>query len=133
MKENVMLVEIMKQLQKKYNCINEIYNLTKEVAEALSRDDRVSVQLVLGMRQDEMNKADGCDKAIELLIQSMEMEEQYQIRESLKKNNNIIFEGLEYKKIMEINNNIRTVVGRCVNLDKVMSKRMAGQDSFYMD
>ena len=131
MEENEMLHEIMKQMQKKYTCVSEIYRLTKEVGASLSRDDRVSVQMILAMRQEEMNEADECDKSIELLIESIPIEEQYNIRELLEHKDISETDSVEYKKVIEMKRNIKAILERCIHLDKVMSTRIAGKDSFY--
>ena len=49
--EDSILLEILKEMQKKYQCMTEIERITREVGEFLSRNDRTSVQLLLGMRQ----------------------------------------------------------------------------------
>ena len=63
MEENYgeLLTEIAKILQKKYTHMSEISRLTNEIAEELSRDDRVSVQMTLGMRGEELEKVKECD------------------------------------------------------------------------
>ncbi|MDD3141203.1 MAG: hypothetical protein PHX08_19845 [Lachnospiraceae bacterium] len=131
MEKNEMLCEIMKQIQKKYSCVSEIHRLTEEVGTSLSRDDRVSVQMILAMRQDEMNASDECDKSIELLIESLQIEEQCKVRELLKLDDINEADSIEGKKIIEIKRNIRMILERCVQLDKAMSTRVAGKDSFY--
>ena len=64
MEENYgeLLMEIAKILQKKYTHMSEISRLTEEMAEELSRDDRVSVQMTLGMRGEENEKVRECDR-----------------------------------------------------------------------
>ncbi|MEF9941582.1 MAG: hypothetical protein RSA90_04515 [Lachnospiraceae bacterium] len=117
MEEDEMLLEILKQLQKKYNCVNEIHNTTKEIGDALSRDDRISVQMLLGMRQEEMDKADECNHAVRMLESSLPVAEAHYYR--------------EHEKVKEMKNKIQSVLDRCVALDKIMSKRVGGKDSFY--
>ena len=42
-----LLMEVLSQSRKKYGCVSEIGRMTKELAEALSRNDKVSAQLLL--------------------------------------------------------------------------------------
>ncbi len=42
--ENSMLVEILKEMQKKYMSIAEIEHITREMGDALSRNDRESAK-----------------------------------------------------------------------------------------
>lgn len=59
-----LLLEILKQYRKQYNHVNEICRITRDLETALQRNDTVSVQLLLGMRGEEMAEADGCRKNI---------------------------------------------------------------------
>ena len=47
--------ELLKQAQGRYQTINEVLRVTKEIADALSRDDRVAAQMLLGMRQESLD------------------------------------------------------------------------------
>ena len=47
-----LLTEVVRQLQKNYVRFVEIERITKELGDALSGDDRGSVQLLFGMRQE---------------------------------------------------------------------------------
>ena len=52
MDEQGIYVEIMKKLQRKYGSLNEIQKTTQEMQEALSRNDRVSMEMLISMRQE---------------------------------------------------------------------------------
>ena len=62
--------EILTTLQKKYNYMTEVCRLTGEIEEALKRDDRISTQMLLAMRQEELDGIKKCDKDLHLLIES---------------------------------------------------------------
>ena len=51
-------MEVMKLLQQNYKHMLEINQLTKELADTLSRGDRESAGIFLKMRDGEMEKAD---------------------------------------------------------------------------
>ncbi|MGO5053679.1 hypothetical protein ACTQ6A_14425 [Lachnospiraceae bacterium LCP25S3_G4] len=131
MLEQGLLLEILKQLQKKHQGINEFYNLSKNLGDALSRDDRVSAQLIIQMRQEEIIKVEEYQKNIALLINSMPEQERYKV-EDLMEQLQTQEEDFACQKIVEISKNIKSVIERCIALDKGMSKRMAGVDSFYI-
>lgn len=126
-----MLLEIVKQLQKKYHHITEISRLTKEMADSISRNDRVSAQMLLAMRQEEMNQADKCDKNIDCLLESLSDAQADQIRELMSGINNMDNQGFELQKICEISNHIKQSLEKTIVIDKGMSSRLAGKDSFY--
>ena len=48
------VTKVMVLLQRRYNDIREIHKLTKELAEALARNDDVSTSMILQMRAEEM-------------------------------------------------------------------------------
>ena len=53
MAEQELWTELLKQMHRRYGAVNEVFRVTKEIADALSRDDRVAAQMLLGMRQEE--------------------------------------------------------------------------------
>ena len=55
--------EIMTTLQRKYNHMTEVCRLTAEIEGALQRDDRVSTQMLIEMRQVEIEGLQQSDKA----------------------------------------------------------------------
>lgn len=124
--------EIMKQYQKKLGAVNEIYRLTQEIDQLLAVDDRGSTQLVLEMRQEEMDKVERCSVDIAYLEESMAPDERNRLRQILTVTGGEIYaEKLEEKKIWEIDRQIKQVLQRVTELDKRLSLRIAGKDSFY--
>ena len=51
-----LIQEILTGMQRRYRGMSEIERLTKELADTLSSGDRESAQLLLNMRQSEMEK-----------------------------------------------------------------------------
>lgn len=124
-------VEIMKKLQKKYGSLNEILKTTQEMQEALSRNDRVSMEMLISMRQEEIEFAAGYDQDIRYLLSVLEPAEQEQVREWLNEGTATESDGFEAMKISEISNSIRKMLERTLQLDRMMSQRVAGKDSYY--
>lgn len=132
MEEESIMIEILKQYQKKYSIVNEIYRLTEEIGDLLSKNDRVSSQLVLGMRQDEMNESDRCSNSLVLLEDAMEQGEREHLHLLLEsKDGTGIAETWEEKKILEIQKNIQLVLQKSIEIDKKISLKIAGKDSYY--
>ena len=117
--------ELLKQAQGRYQTINEVLRVTKEIADALSRDDRVAAQMLLGMRQESLEK-------IYQLLRCASEEEQAGILSLLKGESQASPEdSFEKKKLGEIGENIRRTLEKTVELDRGISVRLAGKDSFY--
>ena len=129
-----LLTEIAKILQKKYAHMSEISRLTTEMAEELSRDDRVSVQMTLGMRGEELEKVRKCDHKLHLFLSSVPPELREWLAEVIAgKVSSSEKYGKEGMLIVRLAGNTRTVWERTMTIDRHMNKRLAGADSFYTD
>lgn len=135
MEENYkqLLMEIARILQKKYNCMTEICRLTEESAQALGRNDKVSVQMLLGMRGEEIEKVRECDKNINLFKESAPVEFSGWLEKALegKEPVNEVPYGKEGAIVLKIAGNVRSVWEKTMTVDKHMNTRLAGKDSFY--
>lgn len=132
MAEQELWTEILKQMHRRYGAVNEVFRLTKEIADALSRDDRVAAQMLLGMRQGEIEHLSESEEKIYILLQCVGQQERADILAFLKGEREASKEAsFEEKKIGEIGNNIRRNLEKIVELDRVVSVKLAGKDSFY--
>lgn len=130
--EDSMLIEILKEMQKKYQCISEIEHITRDMGDTLSRNDRTSVQILLGMRQEEMDKIEICNRNLHCLLAALPPEEEMQVRswikgeEPIENGDNSLIE-----KLVEKGKNIGLLLNRTIEIDRQISKHLAGKDSFY--
>lgn len=134
MEENYgeLLMEIAKILQKKYTHMSEINRLTNEMAEELSRDDRVSVQMTLGMRGEELEKVKECDHKLHLFIDSVPSDLKEWLTDVINGKAGSSQEyGKEGSLVARLAGNIRNVWEKTMMVDRHMNKRLAGADSFY--
>ncbi|MGC6172992.1 hypothetical protein [Lacrimispora sp. 38-1] len=129
--EESMLLEILKEMQKKYQCMAEIERITREIGEFLSRNDQTSVQMLLGMRQEEMDKADMFTKNINCLISVLPPEEAAKVDNLVKGQENWNPNEQISEKIMEKGKNIQHILKRTIEIDRHISTRIAGTHSFY--
>ncbi len=129
--EDSMLLEILKEMQKKYQCMAEIERITREVGDFLSRNDQTSVQLLLGMRQDEMDKVDVFNRNINCLISILSSEEALKVDDWVKGQENWNSESPISEKVIEKGKNIQQILKRTIETDKFISTRIAGTHSFY--
>ncbi|MFT4105998.1 MAG: hypothetical protein QM657_09565 [Lacrimispora sp.] len=129
--EDSILIEILKEVQKRYNCIVEIERITRDMGDSLSRNDRESVQLLLGMRQEEMDKADLCTRNMEYLVSALPPEEGFKVRGWMKGNANITPDTPAAAMLLEKGKNIHSALKRTIELDRYISIRLSGKDSYY--
>lgn len=129
--EDSMLMEILKEMQKKYRCIAEIEHITRDMGDSLSRNDKASVQLLLEMRQEEMDKTSVCDRNIHYLLEAMPAGESMLVSQWMKGKASGEVDGPLAEKLAEKGNNIKQALKRTIEIDRHISTRLAGKDSFY--
>lgn len=126
-----LLTEVVRQLQKNYVRFVEIERITKELGDALSGDDRGSVQLLFGMRQEEMDRASEGRERIITILGTLEEADQAELRAILNETDVQKAEDFESRKIIELNGQIKSVLNRTISIDKVISRKLAGEHSYY--
>lgn len=126
-----LLTEVLRQLQKNYVRFVEIEKLTKELGDALSLDDRESIQLLFGMRKEEMDRASEGRERIITILEALEEADQTELRAILNETDVQKAEDFESGKIIELNGQIKNVLNRTISIDKVISRKLAGEHSYY--
>lgn len=125
------LTKVMILFQKKFNSIREISKLTKELSEALERNDEVSVNMLLEMRADEMEKADRCMQDIWLMGESnrnFQKKLRLLIQTDPKQAKG---ESLEEKKIYEIRQKTQVILEEIRVLDQKINRSVTREKSYY--
>ena len=123
-------LELLKLLRGRYSCLNEILRLTGEIAENLNRNDKVSVQMLLEMRAKELEHIDENMRRF-LIFKEQFSEEVQREMERLLKVKDADPEGVHATAIADTVENCEKVLNQIIEIDKRMSKRVAGSDSFY--
>ena len=121
---------ILINMQRKYNKINEIHDLTKELENALHRNDNVSMNMVLAMRQQAMLDVDKIDADTNMRIRNMIPEEALRVRKFINQEN-IEFNIQEERLISDLNGKIKRALQNIIIIDKVLNKKVGKKDSFY--
>lgn len=125
------LSEILRRVQRNYVHMVEIERVTKDMAESFSRNYKESVELLLKMRGEELERAGEVKREIQMLIQALEGKEKEKVRSWLNVDNKYEADSFEAKKIVELSGQIQQVLNRTVSLDKVLNSKVAGKESFY--
>lgn len=125
------MTKVMVLLQRRYNVIREISRLSRELSEALSRNDDVTTSMVLQMRAEEMAKADECIREIWQLA-GEDQKAQGQLRLLvMSEPEGKIGESPEEKKIYEIRRKTQDMIEDIRALDRRLSRQLAGDRSYY--
>lgn len=108
-------VKLLVQLKKRYSLLTEIFDLTQQMLDALDRDDEVSFQMLLSMRQEPVL----CMKESDEILSNLKSElPDYIIKRWQELENNAEPESQEemlFKQQMEQN---KRLVERVVPFDK---------------
>lgn len=125
------VAKVMVLLQRRYNAVREIRKLTIELEEALSRNDQVSVSMLLQMRADEMANIDNCVDEIWQLGES-DREVQKKLRLLIMSEpKEGMGDSFEEKKIFEIRAKTQEMIDETRMIDKKISRKLAGEKSYY--
>lgn len=69
------MMDALVQLKRMGNLLNEVQDLSRQMAEALDRDDRVSVEMLAGLRREPINKLTDAKRVLEEQAEALPEEE----------------------------------------------------------
>lgn len=125
------MTKVMILLQRKWNAIQEMNRLTREMEDTFARNDEVSVDMLLQLREDEMEKVDHCMEEIWQLGEG-DAQTYGKLRILLSSDlTEVDWETPEEKKIYEIRRKTQSLLDELRKADQRLSQRMAGKKSFY--
>lgn len=126
-----MLEEILKLVYREYREIVEIERLTCELEETLNHSDRKSVNLILEMRQSEMERVSQAKRAISELLESMDDDLKNDIKRLLEGEQLSERKESEAERISMISRQRNHTMENIRRIDRALSRRVAGKDSYY--
>ncbi len=111
-----------------YTALTELLELTNELSEAIQRQDQVSVQLFLSMRQEPLDRLRVCDTRLRRLCSLLPPAEGAQLRQVLngQGGGTAATQGLE----RTVRQN-RQLLEQITRIDERLNRRMGGKKSFY--
>ena len=114
--------------RKKYNYLVELQDLTGQLAESLDRNDQVSVRMLVAMRQDPVRLLAEVDNSEKLRLGTFSEEDQDRVKalcqgEPPREDGERIFSEQAGKT--------RRLLEQVVAMDRRVSMKMAGENSFY--
>ncbi len=114
--------------RKKYNDLNEVLDLTRQLGEALDRNDEVAARMLVAMRQDPILHLEEVNATAKARRESLPPEDQDRVAALLA---GAQAQDNSEKTFVEQVDRARSLLERVVELDRRMSLRIAGEDSFY--
>ena len=126
-----MLEEILKLVYREYREIVEIERLTCELEETLNYTDRKSANLILEIRQSEMERVSQAKRAISELLESMDDDLKNDIKRLLEGEQLSERKESEAERISMISRQRNHTMENIRRIDRALSRRVAGKDSYY--
>lgn len=114
--------------RKKYNCLCEVMDLSRQMGEALDRSDDVSVRMLLALREDPLLQLRELKQAIDQKKESLSPEDRERVA--------VLGQGAAPRGEEETTYHsqagaARRLLERIVELDERLNRRLAGDNSFY--
>ena len=111
-----------------YRALSEVQDITRELLDAVDRQDQVSVRLFLSMRQEQINQLRDQKELLKKQCGGPPKEEGDLLRQILSGKKPAGVEGEALSLQVERN---RALLERTLQADKALSRRLAGRESFY--
>ena len=111
-----------------YLRLGEVQELTGEMADAMSRQDRVSVQMFLSMRQEQINELREIKDLLRKQCRALPPEDGERLRSVLSGTRRETGEGEALSTQVD---RTRALLERVLQADQALSRRMGGKKSFY--
>ena len=113
--------------QKMYTALSEVMELTGELADAFQRQDQVSVQMFLGMRQEPIDRLESCKAMLERQCLQLPPEQRQILRG--------ILQGQapppQAQALGELVQKNKRLLDRILEVDRRLNLRIGGEHSFY--
>ena len=112
------------------NLFTEVEDLTNQLADAVDRQDEVSINLVMSMRADPIGKLAEADRALRQHVTELDNEDSLRIREILNGNASAAQGETEQMLASQAAQNIRNY-NRLMEKDKVVNQKITRDKSIY--
>lgn len=114
--------------RKKYNLLSEVMDVSRQMGEALDRNDDVSVRMLVAMRQEPILRLEELKQAGAVRLESLPPEDRDRVR-ALKEGASP--RGAEEETYCAQAGSARRLLERVLELDERLSRRLAGSGSVY--
>ena len=114
--------------RKKYNCLSEVMDLSRQMGEAMDRNDQVSVRMLLALRQDPILQLEELQRSIAVRTEGMSLEDRIRVADLGK---GAAPQGEEESIYASQAGSVRRLLERVLELDRRLNQRIAGSGSYY--
>lgn len=114
--------------RKKYNCLSEVMDLSRQLSEVLDRNDGVSARMLVAMREEPLLRLQELKEAVAFKRESLTAEERERVAALAEGGAPRNEDETVYQNQV---GSVRRLLERVIELDERLNRRMAGENSFY--
>lgn len=123
MDKEKLLLDVQVQARRMGNLLNECLDLTRQLADAVSRDDQVSIGLIVGMRAEPLDRLKLTDQMIQDMCGSLNVPEERKWFTDLLNGTGAVTD--QEKALVERMNANAKLLKEIVALDQVLNRRVS--------
>ncbi|MCI8608124.1 MAG: hypothetical protein HFE73_00600 [Firmicutes bacterium] len=114
---------------KKYSYLSEVMDLSRQIEEAMGRNDQVSIRMLIAMREEPILRLQEVERNLKTRRQEFSQKEQQKVTDLISGE---MAPELDVEKdfVEQVTIN-RRLIEKVVDLDQKISVRLAGDKSFY--
>lgn len=116
------------QAKRIYNLLNEVMDVSRQMAEAMDRDDQVAIQMLVSMREEPVHRLRQARRALEEQRDALEPEEALRLTQLL--NGEEAKTEAEAPLAAQIGAN-RRLLEQVLELDRVLNRKLTREKSIY--
>ena len=116
------------QAKRIYNLLNEVMDVSRQMAEAMDRDDQVAIQMLVSMREEPVHRLRQARRALEEQRDALEPEEA--LRLTQLRNGEEAKTEAEAPLAAQIGAN-RRLLEQVLELDRVLNRKLTREKSIY--
>lgn len=122
------LLDAQVQTKRMYNALSETMDLTRQLAEAVDRNDQVAIQMLVSMREEPVKTLRQTRQALEQQRASLEPEDGQRLAQLL--NGEPPTEPEEEALAKQVGTN-RRLLQQLQELDKILNQKLTRERSYY--
>lgn len=122
------LLDAQVQTKRIYGLLNEVMDLSRQLAEAVDRNDQVAIQMLVSMRGDPVRKLRRAQQALEEQRDALEPEAARRLSQLL--NGERAETEVEEPLAAQVGTN-RRLLEQVLELDRVLNRKLTREESIY--
>ena len=123
-----MLLDLQVLERKKYNLLNDVMDLSQQLATAMDRNDQVSVRMLVAMRQDPLTQLEEVKHSLSRRLLEFSPDDQDLAHRLLQGEAG---SSPREQAVADQSNVNRRLLERIIELDRRLNHRLTGDKSYY--